>query len=188
MARHDLEITTVSQITGFLPTLFMSVFHHPALQHFSEGNQGRYSCRPGLTLVGSSVRQCRQGVWQGETPTCIEMFCPRPQPPPHGWIQIVRQRETFSWGSRVVVLCEEGFVLSGNNTRQCVEAGLWTGPPPSCEPILCHHPPAVVNGLVQLLNGSTIWQASLAVMDRSQTFNIVIKHPGNLTCYGNQIT
>lgn len=72
---------------------------------------------------------------------------------------MVRERQTFSWGSRLVVLCQEGFVLSGNNTRQCVEAGLWTGPPPSCEPILCHHPPAVVNGLVQLLNGSTIWQA-----------------------------
>ena len=74
---------------------------------------------------------------------------------------MVRERQSFSWGSRLVVLCQEGFVLSGNNTRQCVEAGQWTGPPPSCEPILCHHPPAVVNGLVQLLNGSTIWQASL---------------------------
>ena len=153
----------------------------PALQHFSVGKEGRYSCRAGLTLVGEAVRQCREGQWEGETPTCIEMFCPRPQPPPHGWIQLARDRQTFSWGSRVVVLCQEGFVLSGNNTRQCMEAGLWTGPPPSCEPILCHHPPAVVNGLVQLLNGSTIWQASLTVMDCNQSSDI-------LTCYGNLIT
>ena len=118
----------------------------------------RYSCRPGLTLVGSAERKCEGGAWLGETPTCVEMFCPRPQAPDHGRIHLLKDSLRFRWGARAVVLCDEGYVLSGNNTRQCVEAGLWTGPPPSCQPILCHHPPAVVNGLVQLVNGSTVWK------------------------------
>ena len=41
-----------------------------------------------------------------------------------------------------------------------MEGGKWTGPPPSCAPILCPNPPAVVNGLVELLNGTTLWQVS----------------------------
>ena len=45
-------------------------------------------------------------------------------------------------------------------TRQCVEGGQWTGPPPSCEPIICPDPAALVNGLVELVNGSTRWKVS----------------------------
>ena len=45
-----------------------------------------------------------------------------------------------------------------HNTRQCIEGGQWTGPPPSCNPILCQNPPAVVNGVVELVNGTTLWQ------------------------------
>ena len=136
-----------------------------SMQRFSSGKDARYSCQPGLTLVGSADRKCEGGVWLGETPGCVEMFCPRPQSPAHGRLHIVNDSLSFRWGERVVVLCEEGFVLSGNNTRQCVEAGQWTGPPPSCQPILCHHPPAVVNGLVQLVNGSTVWQASPSISE-----------------------
>ena len=127
--------------------------------------------------MGSAERECRDGEWLGETPSCVEMFCPRPQSPAHGRLHIINDSLTFSWGARVFVLCDEGFVLSGNNTRQCVEAGLWTGPPPSCEPILCHHPPVVVNGLVQLVNGSTVWQVGLQSSLLSST----------LTFYGKQI-
>ena len=45
--------------------------------------------------------------------------------------------------------------------RQCIEGGKWTGPPPSCKPILCQNPPAVVNGLVELVNGTTQWKVGL---------------------------
>ena len=45
------------------------------------------------------------------------------------------------------------------NFRHCTADGSWVGSPPSCNPISCGNPPAVVNGLVELVNGSTNWQA-----------------------------
>ena len=90
------------------------------------------------------------------------MNCSVPAPPANGRVQAAAGSEAraaeFRYGATVFVRCEEGFVLSGNNTRQCVEGGLWTGPPPSCSPILCQDPAAVVNGLVELVNGSTHWK------------------------------
>ena len=90
------------------------------------------------------------------------MSCSVPASPANGRVQAAAGSEAraaeFRYGATVFVRCEEGFVLSGNNTRQCVEGGLWTGPPPSCSPILCQDPAAVVNGLVELVNGSTHWK------------------------------
>lgn len=90
------------------------------------------------------------------------MNCSVPASPANGRVQAAAGSEAraaeFRYGATVFVRCEEGFVLSGNNTRQCVEGGLWTGPPPSCSPILCQDPAAVVNGLVELVNGSTHWK------------------------------
>ena len=88
------------------------------------------------------------------------MNCTLPDPPQHGRLQVAADITSFRYGATVIVLCDQGYLLSGNNTRQCVEGGRWTGPPPSCEPIICPDPAALVNGLVELVNGSTQWKVT----------------------------
>ena len=51
------------------------------------------------------------------------MNCSRPQSPANGRVNAVSEMETFGYGETVIVLCDEGYVLSGNNTRQCIEGG-----------------------------------------------------------------
>jgi len=124
-----------------------------------------FQCEKGYTLVGEGEGECRGSEWVGingsnlKTPSCVAMNCSIPESPENGRVQVLTGTRSFKFGATVFVLCDEGYVLSGNNTRRCMEGGKWTGPPPSCAPILCPNPPAVVNGLVELLNGTTLRQA-----------------------------
>ena len=79
-------------------------------------------------------------------------------------------------GSVASYKCKSGYVLRGNSSRylcslriillvyssSCSPAGTWTGDPPCCDLLNCGQPPAVENAAMELLNGSTTFQAMIA--------------------------
>lgn len=51
--------------------------------------------------------------------------------------------------------CNDGYVLVGRGNLICDSDGLWNGPPPRCEPVLCPNPPLIPNGFGTLVSNST---------------------------------
>ncbi len=39
---------------------------------------------------------------------------------------------SVSFGSKVTYTCNNGYILSGNNSRMCQDDGQWTGSAPVC--------------------------------------------------------
>lgn len=118
-----------------------------------------YSCEAGYLLAGERSRVCKDGAWSGAVPACQELECPDPVSPKSGYIEVSNFKGRYQFGSVATYRCNPGFILWGNASRHCGVVGSWEGSSPSCNPISCGNPPAVVNGLVELINGSTSWQA-----------------------------
>ena len=124
-----------------------------------EGETSTYSCSDGHRLVGQAERQCSEGRWSGGVPACTEVQCADPVSPKSGYIEVSNFRGRYQYGAVARYRCNPGHILWGNASRTCRADGAWGGVAPACSPVSCGHPPAVVNGLVQLLNGTTGWQA-----------------------------
>ena len=98
-----------------------------------------FRCRRRYHLLGDSSITCRRvrgrAVWSGEVPTCVPRSarCEDPSKPANG--DLVTNFTT------VANMCEEGYVLVGNQYRYCdFESGRWSGSDPTCE-IDCAHAP-----------------------------------------------
>jgi len=124
-----------------------------------KGGMASYSCEDGYVLVGERTQECTDGLWRGPVPCCAEVECPDPVSPTSGYIEVSNFKGRYQFGAVATYRCNPGFILWGNASRHCTANGTWGGSPPSCNPISCGNPPAVVNGLVELVNGSTNWQA-----------------------------
>jgi len=124
-----------------------------------KGGMASYSCEDGYVLVGERTQECTDGLWRGPVPCCAEVECPDPVSPTSGYIEVSNFKGLYQFGSVATYRCNTGFILWGNASRHCTADGSWVGSPPSCNPISCGNPPAVVNGLVELVNGTTNWQA-----------------------------
>lgn len=85
-----------------------------------------YTCRPGLTLIGSAHAVCTDdGQWTSEPPLCLGHDCPRLH---------VKQATMLSShaGAMIRYLCRKGFVLDGAEVLACVGGGQWNGTKPNC--------------------------------------------------------
>ncbi|XP_058886297.1 sushi, von Willebrand factor type A, EGF and pentraxin domain-containing protein 1 isoform X1 [Acipenser ruthenus] len=111
------------------------------------GSQVTYSCDPGYTLVGSSVRVCRANrQWSSESPaSCVLLTCETPQSIEHGHYK----GGTFEVGSKIEYFCNEGYELRGDAIWTCLKYGKWSKTKvPVCTPVQCPEPPLEENHLV----------------------------------------
>ncbi|XP_058522650.1 CUB and sushi domain-containing protein 1 [Ochotona princeps] len=96
---------------------------------FHWGSSISYSCVDGYQLSHSAILSCEgHGVWKGEVPQCLPVFCGDPGTPAEG-----RQSgKSFTYKSEILFQCKSPFILVGSSRRVCQADGSWSGVQPIC--------------------------------------------------------
>ncbi|KAM4836887.1 CUB and sushi domain-containing protein 1 [Thomomys bottae] len=98
-------------------------------EDFHWGSSISYRCADGYQLSHSAILSCEgQGVWKGEVPQCLPVFCGDPGTPAEGKIS----GKSFTYKSEVFFQCKSPFVLVGSSRRVCQADGTWSGIQPIC--------------------------------------------------------
>ncbi|XP_071947328.1 sushi, von Willebrand factor type A, EGF and pentraxin domain-containing protein 1-like [Antedon mediterranea] len=105
-----------------------------------------FYCNKGYRLSGRNYRVCQaDGEWSGLTPTCSPVTCPAVDDPENG----EAFGTDYSYGKRVQLTCDEGFVIPDVNLNAgyitCQENGRWDLPV-QCEAVNCGDPGIPDNG------------------------------------------
>ncbi|XP_036065193.1 CUB and sushi domain-containing protein 1 [Onychomys torridus] len=96
---------------------------------FHWGASISYSCVDGYQLSHSAILSCEgRGVWKGEVPQCLPVFCGDPGTPAEGRLS----GKSFTFKSEVFIQCKPPFVLVGSSRRTCQADGMWSGVQPTC--------------------------------------------------------
>ncbi|XP_052224816.1 CUB and sushi domain-containing protein 3-like [Dreissena polymorpha] len=111
-----------------------------------------FSCSVGYTLTGISTRTCTAtGAWDGSSPTCVIKDCKAITAPSSGAID---QGTGTTYGSTSYFTCITGYTLVGALSTTCTSAGNWDNPTPVCEIKDCDTLSALMNGEVDLAQGT----------------------------------
>ncbi|CAH1773668.1 unnamed protein product [Owenia fusiformis] len=101
-----------------------------------------YVCRDGFEMTGSNKQTCQEdGTWSGKPPTCVPIQCPAPPPLPNGKID----GKYHEYKDKIQFTCDEGYVLVGESSLECMADKMWNGNFPSCRKISCGKPDVVEN-------------------------------------------
>nr|XP_055145238.1 CUB and sushi domain-containing protein 1 isoform X2 [Symphalangus syndactylus] len=96
---------------------------------FRWGSSISYSCVDGYQLSHSAILSCEgRGVWKGEIPQCLPVFCGDPGIPAEGRLS----GKSFTYKSEVFFQCKSPFILVGSSRRICQADGMWSGIQPTC--------------------------------------------------------
>nr|XP_035125513.2 CUB and sushi domain-containing protein 1 isoform X3 [Callithrix jacchus] len=96
---------------------------------FHWGSSISYSCVSGYQLSHSAILSCEgRGVWKGEVPQCLPVFCGDPGTPAEGRLS----GKSFTFKSEVFFQCKSPFILVGSSRRICQADGTWSGIQPTC--------------------------------------------------------
>ncbi|VTJ62987.1 Hypothetical predicted protein [Marmota monax] len=96
---------------------------------FHWGSSISYSCVDGYQLSHSAILSCEgHGVWKGEVPQCLPVFCGDPGTPAEGRLS----GKSFTYKSEVFFQCKSPFLLVGSSRRICQADGTWSGVQPTC--------------------------------------------------------
>ncbi|KAK6308312.1 hypothetical protein J4Q44_G00215830 [Coregonus suidteri] len=103
------------------------------------------TCNTGYMLVGSGVRTCMDGGWDGRVPVCEVVKCGKPPTIVNGG-PVVPPEETYNYGDVVQYDCEKDYTLVGTKSIVCSENGEFQPAPPECKMVSC--PPPVIENAV----------------------------------------
>ncbi|XP_010018280.1 PREDICTED: CUB and sushi domain-containing protein 1-like, partial [Nestor notabilis] len=88
-----------------------------------------YSCAEGYQLSNTAILSCEgRGVWRGDIPQCLPVFCGDPGTPAEGRLN----GKSFTYRSEVSFQCRSPFILIGSSRRFCQADGTWSGIQPTC--------------------------------------------------------
>uniref|UniRef100_A0A670YQB1 CUB and Sushi multiple domains 1 n=1 Tax=Pseudonaja textilis TaxID=8673 RepID=A0A670YQB1_PSETE len=88
-----------------------------------------YSCADGYHLSNSAILSCEgRGVWRGEIPQCLPIFCGEPGVPANGRLN----GKSFTYRSEITFQCRPSLLLIGSSRRVCQADGTWSGIQPTC--------------------------------------------------------
>ncbi|KAM3841743.1 complement receptor type 1-like [Vipera latastei] len=119
------------------------------MNSFPVGSLVQYKCNPGYVKhprMNASSICIRNQVWSEVQEFCKKKSCGHPGEPENGRLIVSGD---FLFGSTLSYICEEGYVLIGQSSIQCVlheKKVKWTGSLPECQPILCSSPPNIPHG------------------------------------------
>ncbi|XP_072912857.1 CUB and sushi domain-containing protein 1-like [Hemitrygon akajei] len=96
---------------------------------FRWGSSISYTCSEGYQLSLPAILTCEgNGIWRGEVPQCLPIFCGDPGTPVNGKIE----GRSFTYKSEVSFHCRTPLLLVGSSRRICQADGFWSGIQPSC--------------------------------------------------------
>ncbi|XP_013991037.1 membrane cofactor protein isoform X3 [Salmo salar] len=102
-------------------------------------------CNTGYMLVGSGVRNCLVGGWDGRVPVCQVVKCGKPPTIVNGG-PVMPSEEEYEYKSVVGYSCEKEFTLVGAKSIVCEKDGEFQPAPPECKMVSCPAP-VVENGV-----------------------------------------
>ena len=118
-------------------------------QDFSYSSIVSFTCDNGYVLNGSERLLCEgSGNWNGSVPVCAPVNCSDPGKPNNG----EKIGESFSFGSEVKFICNEGYELSENRSIFCLANASWNDSIPDCSIISCNDPGKPENGVALVQN------------------------------------
>ncbi|XP_069823516.1 E-selectin-like isoform X2 [Dendropsophus ebraccatus] len=122
-----------------------------------------FSCKEGFAMVGSSSLLCTTpGQWSGSPPTCEAIQCDSPPAPKNGAIACFSDGETLPYNATCNFICDEGFILEGNPSIQCVTPSWWSAESPQCKAIQCERPEQPENGSMNCANSEEMLEYNSA--------------------------
>ncbi|XP_054717691.1 uncharacterized protein LOC129227128 [Uloborus diversus] len=125
------------------------------MQSNTVGSVIEYQCDPGHLLLGPASRTCLQsGFFSDFAPKCSYLECGFPANIANGGYSLMNGTRNFQ--SIVQYFCLDSFVLVGRSELMCDADRKWDGPPPRCDPLLCHNPPSIAHGNVTVTVNSTV--------------------------------
>ncbi|XP_065916114.1 uncharacterized protein [Dysidea avara] len=168
-----------------------------------------FSCNQGYELSGSEKRTCQSNkFWNGTKAMCTKVSCPSLTAPNNGMIDctgnMFEDTCTFS--------CDQGYELSGSETRTCQSNTTWNGTDVMCTPVSCQQlATAPNNGMIDCtgnmfedtctfscdqgyeLNGSEnrtcrsdkIWSGTEAMCTKVSCPSLTAPNNGMIDCTGN---
>ncbi|XP_072305261.1 C4b-binding protein alpha chain-like [Eucyclogobius newberryi] len=114
---------------------------YKAQKSFSSGDTVSYMCEVGYTPNGGNkYRKCSRGQWTALTLKCRRRLCGSAGELLNGHFDYTG----VEFGDRAVAVCNEGYQLVGQRTRNCLSRG-WDGHLPVCDVMACDDPPKVSN-------------------------------------------
>ncbi|XP_072336371.1 sushi, von Willebrand factor type A, EGF and pentraxin domain-containing protein 1-like [Scyliorhinus torazame] len=111
------------------------------------GNKVTFYCDIGYKMLGRDYRECTAEGWDGDFPSCKSINCGDPAAILNGYY--ITPNKTV--GNKVIFYCDIGYKMVGNDYLQCTADG-WDGKVPTCEPITCGYPGAIMNGYYKAPN------------------------------------
>ncbi|XP_062853890.1 beta-2-glycoprotein 1-like [Trichomycterus rosablanca] len=105
---------------------------------FEPGTEVTLSCMQGFTSSGGSRKiTCKKnGHWTERELKCSPRRCPVPDSPENGKANI----SGIVYESVITYSCNEGFILYGANSSECLQTGKWSKPKPQCQSVTCNLP------------------------------------------------
>ncbi|XP_022089092.1 sushi, von Willebrand factor type A, EGF and pentraxin domain-containing protein 1-like isoform X2 [Acanthaster planci] len=94
--------------------------------------------------------------------------CGDPGVPLHG-TRSELEYGTFNTSDIIQFMCEEGYKLTGSESRECLANGTWSGLPTTCNIITCEEPTPTANGNVTVLSAE---YRGLAILSCAEGYEI----------------
>ncbi|XP_045205733.2 CUB and sushi domain-containing protein 3-like [Mercenaria mercenaria] len=117
-----------------------------------------YICDTGYDVFGDVTRVCQEdGIWDGNDPTCELTDCEPLHYPLNG--RVIAESRNF--GDIAMYVCDTGYTLVGNDTRECLINTSWSNTEPVCEIKDCGPLTGPDNGHV--VYGSTTYGSKVSV-------------------------
>lgn len=114
---------------------------YAAMTSFTSGDKVYYRCALGYVPSGGRrYRRCVEGEWTPMLLRCQRRLCGSAG-------EILNGLFTYTgveFGDTATAVCNEGHLLVGRATRNCLSKG-WDGRVPACEAVVCAEPPAATN-------------------------------------------
>ncbi|XP_064387505.1 uncharacterized protein LOC135335846 isoform X3 [Halichondria panicea] len=158
--RFSGQAPTCEPVCDMLPMITngVIVYNIDMTAPYDVGTVATYSCDPGYELAinpGSEMRSCEDagdgsgGRFSGQAPTC-EPQCPPLPEIANGMITYLPDNTPdYDVGTTAIYICEDGFTLSGDVTRDCQSDRTFSGMEPVCSRIpVCADLPAIDNGVI----------------------------------------
>ncbi|XP_035258849.1 beta-2-glycoprotein 1-like [Anguilla anguilla] len=105
---------------------------------YEAGQEVFLACKPGYTAdSGPRKIVCAvSGTWSSSAFKCVPKRCSNPGPLLNGVIHMA----DIAFQSTINYTCNEGYILHGPNTSECLHDGTWSHALPVCNPVTCGLP------------------------------------------------